>query len=219
MELTQQIGTLQDDVKLLKGEIKSILKEVRAALLNRDNPFTADAPPVFRAVARTEADEPAADGLTAMREELEPPRDLPQQPPAPAPVPSPQSPSAPAVEYAPAPAQLRPAQEAVEPPPAPQWSMLTVASLTAWAEDALAELGPKRFQIVLDLACFAELLSPSVRDVLGKLADLVPPREGEERPLHVNECLVVLRQLEAILQGEKITKLPRRRGQRHGRVR
>jgi hypothetical protein len=58
-----------------------------------------------------------------------------------------------------------------------------------------------------------------VRDVLGGLADLVPPREGEERPMHVNECLVVLRQLEAILQGEKITKLPRRRGQRHSRVR
>ncbi len=41
MELTNQVATLQDEVKLLKGEIKSILKEIRTAVLSRDNPFAA----------------------------------------------------------------------------------------------------------------------------------------------------------------------------------
>ncbi len=43
MELTEQLGTLQDEVKLLKGEIKAILKELRTAVLSSDNPFTMDA--------------------------------------------------------------------------------------------------------------------------------------------------------------------------------
>ena len=44
MEITHQIANLEDELKLLKGEIKSVLKEIRAALLNQDNPFTSNSP-------------------------------------------------------------------------------------------------------------------------------------------------------------------------------
>ena len=237
MELNQQVATLQDEVKLLKGEIKAILKEMRAALLNRDNPFTADAPPVFRPVARSgeeEADDEFSVRLAAIEAAQAPAQPVAQEAAAPHAPPLPDASPAPAPEaplsLAP-PAQLPVAQPAPaaqepaplyraepEPPAAPHWDLLTIASLTAWAEDALATLGPKRFQIVLELACFAELLPLEVRTVLAGLADLIPEQpQREERPLHINESLVVLRQLEAILQGEKVTKLPRRRGARRVR--
>jgi hypothetical protein len=211
MELNQQVATLQDEVKLLKGEIKAILKEVRAALLNRDNPFAADAPPVFRPVQRSSEPEPDAgpdtfEAQSPVVASAEAPSAIAESP-APAPIPLP-------VAQQPAQAAPQPAADA-EPP---RWNLLTVASLTAWAEDALQTLGRKRFQVVLELACFAELLTPDVRSVLAGLGELMPEEQDrEERPLHVNESLVVLRQLEAILQGEKVTKLPRRRGARRVR--
>jgi hypothetical protein len=223
MELTQQVATLQDEVKLLKGEIKAILKEMRAALLNRDNPFAADAPPVFRPVARSneeQADEAFNAGLAALEApplaQVEPAA---QQPIAPAPAAADPHQGPVLLPVAqPAPGAQEPLPAPVPEPAAPRWDLLTIASLTAWAEDALATLGPKRFQVVLELACFAELLTPDVRDVLAGLAELMPEQQKrDERPLHVNESLVVLRQLEAILQGEKVTKLPRRRGARRVR--
>ena len=96
--------------------------------------------------------------------------------------------------------------------------MLTIASLAAWSEDALRSLGPKRFQIVLELACFADLVTSDVKDTLSNMAELVPDQEADERPMNINDCLVVLHQLEAILQGDKVRNLPRRR-RRRSRIR
>lgn len=134
----------------------------------------------------------------------------------------------------PAKEQVRPAEEQVRPTeeqdePAleqrapvkerPSWSLSTIAGLAVWAEDALGTLGPRRFQFVLELATFAELLSSDARDVLASLMDTDTLSHEHDRPLNVNECLVVLRQLEAIVHGEKVIKLPRRRGIRHRRIR
>ena len=62
MEMNQQLSGVQDDLKLLKGEIKNILKELRGAILAEDNPFTKGAgTPTFGAVGRGEkadAEEP-----------------------------------------------------------------------------------------------------------------------------------------------------------------
>ena len=99
------------------------------------------------------------------------------------------------------------------------WSLPALAALAVWAEDALNTLGPRRFNFVLDLATFAELLSSEGREVLSGLIDVDMLSDEEDRPIHVNECLVVLRQLEAIVHGEKIVRLPRRRGVRHRRIR
>ena len=53
MEITAQIGALEDELKILKGEVKSILEEIRAALLDRDSPFGAEGGlPVFQPVQR-----------------------------------------------------------------------------------------------------------------------------------------------------------------------
>ena len=42
MELQAELTALQEEVGMLKGEIKAILQEVRVAILARENPFLAD---------------------------------------------------------------------------------------------------------------------------------------------------------------------------------
>lgn len=204
MEITSQIANLEDEIKLLKGEIKSVLKEIRAAVLSQDNPFGMNAmsltPP--GAVSAPAAPAPAQEARTQEQ-----------------PLPFPAAPAAEASQiFHEAPAPRRAAPEPARPQDEPEEdtrpTLLTIASLLGWVEDTLATLGPRRFRLTLELAYFAELLSPEVRDVLRDLAQLWPDATEPERPLSVNECLLVLRQLEAILQGEQVTRLPRRRNKR-----
>lgn len=262
MELTNQVATLQDEVKLLKGEIKSILKEIRAAVLSRDNPFVSDGPVSFSspqssapAAIETPAAPPPAEAV-AQAIDSQPVPPPPAAAPAAAPAPEP---PAPAPSFAPPPphvdapsppawrtvgatagqlaleeqpyeeAERVPlrvikggaprAAEAREPAGAGQsWNIMTIAGLAVWAEDALEALGPRRFQFVLQLATFGELIPEEAREVLNGLAGAAP-EEKNELPTNVNECLVVLRQLEAIVNGERLSQLPRLRGRRHRRVR
>jgi hypothetical protein len=231
MEITSQIANLEDEVKLLKGEIKSVLKEIRAAVLSQDNPFATNTVSLGSAgaIPPPAGEPPASRALPIVAEP--PPA---QQPPAPVPFPSThQAGDAQAqIETRREPPQIFHDDEtsrahgttepvraqserpnAGEPPdPSDQRpSLLTIASLLAWVEDTLVSLGPRRFRLTLELAYFAELLSPEVRDVLRDLPQLWPEADEPERPISVNECLLVLRQLEAILQGERVTRLPRRR--------
>lgn len=306
-ELTSQVKILEDEVALLKGEIKAILTEIRTAVLSRDNPFTAGGGGGFSDDQHASAATPQSPSAEPQALAPEPPAPTPgipdltislpmtdpqQQPPAvppwagaipsqqPAPAPfmpgPPQTPGAPApppvvqgpqvVINAPGATPSPPGAGAEAPPvtppsstesrsdPAPSdgepedeetsnepipirsnmaddveasepqrerpaWSLPALAGLAVWAEDSLASLGPRRFHFVLDLATFSGLLSPEAREVLSGLIDADSLSHEEERPLNVNECLVVLRQLDAIVHGEKIMKLPRRRGIRHRRVR
>ena len=213
MELNQTISELQEEMKLLKGEIKTVLKEIRTAVLNNDNPFTLDVS--SQAAPPQERPEPVPSGAEAAgpyfsvpaTPEAETP--APQEPAAPAPVPlRPQEPAPAAVEPAPA-------------PPAPagaDWSLLTVAGLMLWAEDAVATLGTERLRVVVELAAYAQLLPPGARDVLVRVAELAPKKEPSEEHASVIDCVVVLHQLEAILHGEHGMHLPRRREGRLNRV-
>ena len=239
MEMNQQVSTLQDEVRLLKGEIKSILKELRTAVLSRDNPFSADASlPAFRGVDRSEpagsdaaADKPnvplaAPEPPTAPPNPTPPPNVAPAGPmpgvapagPASPPDVAPADPLPPSggATAAPMPPSLRtasegaarpaltiirPLEEEDEGPPAQRWNLLTIASLAAWVEEAVETLGSKTFQTVLELSCFADILTPEMRNVLSSIGQVAPQPEEEGQPMNINECLVVLRQLEAILHG------------------
>lgn len=241
MELTQQVSTLQEELKLLKGEIKVILKEIRSAVLSRDNPFSVDAtPPPFRPVERSEAEDDASARLSALEEELRSsqppavPAAAPPPPPAPAAVPPPPpavaSETLPpaaghAPELAPVPIPIRPhdfqatdGEEQAEQPTKERWSLLTIAGLATWAEESLETLGPRRFKLMLELASFSDFISEEAKDALSGMAEFARERETDDRPMNVNDCMVVLRQLDAVLNGEKIRRLPQRRV-RHSRVR
>ena len=215
MEITSQIANLEDEIKLLKGEIKSVLKEIRAAVLSQDNPFGMNAISLTPPAASPAPAQPVPPPVLEATPQSSPPISFP-------------SPTRPEVaaerpqifheEPAPrrqAPEAARPREDAPDPADDDKRpSLLTIASLLGWVEDTLISLGPRRFRLTLELAYFAELLSPEVRDVLRDLPQLWPDATEPERPLSVNECLLVLRQLEAILQGEQVTRLPRRRARR-----
>ena len=68
MDLTNQVATLQDEVKLLKGEIKSVLKEIRTAVLSQDNPFSVNSgTSAFQAVNHSAGDESGDSGKKQMK--------------------------------------------------------------------------------------------------------------------------------------------------------
>lgn len=229
MEINAKIASLEDDIKVLKGEVKTILKEIRTALLSQSNPFAAGSGgPIFKPQERPTKPSDL-DSEPETEEEAETPAEaaapVPEEatpPPAVAPVPEEAAPP-PASRVAPPQAGAPiSAPQPLPAEPAPRWSLMTIASMAAWAEDAAATLGSQRLQIILDLAEFAGLVPEELKEALLRLTKLGKSKGagGEDGVASVNQSLVVLRQLEAILQGEDPDELSARRGaRRYGRIR
>lgn len=180
-QLESRVATLEDENKIVKGEVKQILTEIRTAILVRDNPFENDA--------------------VAMR-----PTPLPPQ--APAPVPEPHATSQPLPVQANEPVPLRPLPSAQAPAPVtmpvqieqPQWSLLTIAGLAAWGEEAARRLGNLRMEILLDLCEAAGHLSPEARAALSRMTELDLPEPAGQAS--TNETVAMLRQLDALINDE-----------------
>jgi hypothetical protein len=87
----------------------------------------------------------------------------------------------------------------------PRWSLLTIASLIAWAEDAVQALGTLRLEILMDLCEAAGHLSHEARVALSRVVELDVPPPAAPAP---NDTVVILRQLESLLQdGEAPVRL------------
>lgn len=230
MELNAKISSLEDEVKLLKGEVKLILSEIRTAVLGQTNPFAvsqalpidSESPgtrPAIRVVkvpteGEGEEAETPAEPVSSWNEEDEPlgeslaEAEAPEYPeyeqtPPPQPVEekrmkSGRTPAPARGEPSPLPRREVPAMEK-----APSWSLLKVAGLAVWAEEALKEVGPERLQTLLDLCEFAGYLPNSAKEALMRVMNLgIAIDERTETP-SVNECLVILYQLHALMQGEE----------------
>jgi hypothetical protein len=226
MEITAQIAALEEEVKLLKGEIKTILEEIRTSVLARDNPFaTQGGLPVFQPIGRSDAASepypapeetprgPSRAPATASEVEdplphvlrVEPPsappetRDGPESAPLPAMTGSgPDITSLPAIAEAAVPRA---------------WSVSTIAGLIAWVDETTARLGTTHLQMILDLAPFAGLIPPEAEEALLKVVKLASSRK-DSATVSVNDTLVALRQLEAIFEGaesDEMSFLRRRR--------
>jgi hypothetical protein len=189
-----------------------VLREIRTAVLNNDNPFTLDASAVLVPPAppreREAAEPPEAEDRSGITFSV--PASPQEDEPAPEPTP---------IRPSPAPRAQQPAAPPQPAPPIPaeapahggrDWNLLTVAGLMLWAEDAAATLGADRLRMVLELASFAELVPPDARDVLVRAAQLATRKDPPQEPASVIDCVVVLHQLEAVLHGEMRTRLPRR---------
>jgi hypothetical protein len=245
MEITAQIAALEEEVKLLKGEIKTILEEIRTSVLARDNPFEAGGSlrifqPIERSGATGEPPEEALPGpapVTADQAEDTPPGVMPAEPttapPAawegPSAMPRPDMAAGAPQVAAPAPIAGAGSQAAPETPmatgnprvmptpPAPEaparWSVSTIASLVAWVDETTSRLDTTHLHIVLDLARFAGLLPQEAEEALIKVIKLASSRK-DSAGVSVNDTLVALRQLEAIVQepgSDELTVLRRRR--------
>ena len=214
MEITAQIAALEEEVKLLKGEIKSILEEIRTSVLARDNPFALQGGlPVFQPIERSEPT-----GKPPPEPEEEAPADVVRAPATASEAEDP-LPHVLRVEPAAAPPETRdvpeiaplPVMAGVSPEVAPlpaiaevavpqAWSVSTIAGLIAWVDETASRLGTTHLQMILDLARFAGLIPQEAEEALLKVIKLASSRK-DSATVSVNDTLVALRQLEAIFQG------------------
>lgn len=186
MELNHRLQVLEGEMKIVKGEIKEILAEIRAAILNRDNPFVREG--ALAAIEKAPSPANAAPTETP----------APTTPPDPAPVPA----AEPTHEAPPAP-RLRVVPEPEPEPPAsrePHWSLLTISHLAIWVEDAVHRLGPRRVRTMLELCEIGGQIGPETKAALLRIIEADAPEPA--RTPAVNEWLLALRELEALLHDE-----------------
>lgn len=203
-QLESRVATLEDEGKIVKGEVKQILTEIRTAILVRENPFEAEAA-FGRGAAALVAGISAP--TIAPASEPHPPEPAQARKPTPQPEASEETddePEPPAREPSREPIMLRP-QPTPAPSPAPEepqpsWSLLTIAGLSAWAEEAMRRVGPLRLEILLDLCEAAGHLTPQARQALARVTELELP-EPDGAP-STNETVVLLRQLDALVNDD-----------------
>ncbi|MBI5284805.1 MAG: hypothetical protein HY874_06890 [Chloroflexi bacterium] len=211
-QLESRVATLEDEGKIVKGEVKQVLTEIRSAILVRDNPFESDAALGRGPAPALLSELPNASPPPAPR--IEPVALLPHaHEPVHAPkvsVPDPEPDLGPDLtdeEPVKEPVMLRPQPVQPAPPPRapepqqPQWSLLTIAGLSAWADEAMRRLGSLRLEILLDLCEAAGHLTPETRVALARVTELDIP-EPEHTP-STNETVVILRQLDALVNDDE----------------
>ena len=200
-QLESRVATLEDEGKIVKGEVKQILTEIRTSILGRENPFEVEAAfgranaALIAGIAQTTAPTPTPEPAPP-RPEPEPVR---ARQPEPEPIDEDDEPAPPAREPAKEPIMLRPQPMPAPPPeePQPNWSLLTIAGLSAWAEEAMRRVGPLRLEILLDLCEAAGHLTPQARTALSRVTELDLPEPAEVPS--TNETVVLLRQLDALV--------------------
>jgi hypothetical protein len=206
-QLESRVATLEDEGKIVKGEVKQMLTEIRNVILGRDNPFENESTFGSRAPAMTTIVSHTREQAPVPEPKPEPkPEPVAEEEPEPEPEPEPEiEEPAPRAEPVKEPVMLRPQPV---PPPAPspepqqpQWSLLTIAGLSAWAEEAVRRLGSLRLEILLDLCEAAGHLTPEARVALARVTELDLP-EPEQVP-STNETVVILRQLDALVNDEQ----------------
>lgn len=217
--LSSKVAAIEDEMRIIKGEVKQVLTEIRSAILVQDNPFEeASNKPRAVQIVPAMAEEPARVEIV-----------MPQMEPQPAVIatavphpddPTPVASASPASQHvAAAPVRQEPTsqtsapgsahQQAAAPmhAPSPRWSLLTVASLAAWAEEALQKVGSKRLAMLLDLCEVSGYLTPDARQALARVGDLDTPEPAQ--PASPMDVTLLLRQLDALLQGEPSDLGPR----------
>ena len=197
MELQARVTALEEEVGILKGEIKAILQEVRVAVLARQNPFMDHA-------GDPSASAPAVNVFTEI-----PAASI--EPVAPLPPPTPLRPVA------------RP-EDPVEalwmPEPDPQSSAhssmsqqgtrpLDLAALLTWVQDVSERFSEADFAILLSIGAYGGMIDDDLKDTLLELAQNLPSDETHRATLP--EFTLALQQLEALRDSAPARKPDARR--------
>jgi hypothetical protein len=189
MELGSKLTALEEEIAVLKGEIKTILLEVRTAILARENPFAPD----YEAVTVTA---PVSEPRQPVVEPEVPPKvvqlhALPESETNPEPYS--QRPAAVETDAArPAPAAARPAGR--------RWSVGALATLMAWTQDVTSRMDANDLDIVLSMARYGGLIEPELEATLTKLAAPLFPAHPTRRRTGVSDYLLALRELSALIE-------------------
>lgn len=187
MDLTAKVAALEEEVNVLKGEIKLILQELRTAILARENPFT---------MATTESLALPA----SLREERGPSIDRGAAPPAPVAEVVPVLPPEPAVVK---PAPLRMEAKAPAAPVSfetPRLDVPRLAALVSWTQETARSLSVADLSIVLSLARYGGLIEADLEATLAKIGKNVNGQTTARAG--IGDLLLALRQFEALIGDE-----------------
>jgi hypothetical protein len=180
MELQAKLTALEEEVGILKVEIKSILQEVRVAVLARQNPFLAD--DSDRLVAASAAS-PA------------PPQTTPGQPVTLEALPV----AAPAnlrVLNLPAVSPITSPSEAPEEPTPDARRPLDLAALLDWLQETATAFSQPEMVMLLTIASYGGLVDDGLKDALIELSQQIARDPGT--PASVSDFSLALQKLQAI---------------------
>jgi len=188
MAVEEKIAQLENEIKVLKNEVQAVLLDLRDKYLEAENPFNEQSPPT-----------PVATQQIVIGRESNP---LPPPPPVAAPeqvvadVPrqdGDQDEEEPVERLEPqevrvahrgsakrAPPETAFRREPIMEPPAAtsSLSLLTVSALVHWMEKSVKRLGRPRTETIIDVSEMMGLLSPQLKQLLGKLINIQPDSAG-----------------------------------------
>jgi hypothetical protein len=211
-DLDPRVRQLEEDVAILKGEVKSVLMEVRTTLLSQSNPFS-------NAGIAAAAPTVVAQQLPAPQPQYQPA----QQPQAPAPSTYQESTHheqqsqilngndflAPVAQ--PERQQLAP-QQPVPLPVAPRrsWELNTLAMLLAWCQSNMVRLSDKEMSSLLSLARYGGVVDDELATILLDISGSFD--EGKTgRAATVSEYLLALHELHSVIKQEEEPATPQLR--------
>ena len=211
MDLTAQVNGLEEEVNLLKGEIKTILQEVRTAVLSQENPFALNGGDVSTgtivrvevpAAERAAPDAESGDASNVVKlREASSSNEAPMQPPA--------GYGAWAREM---PSKPDPARDDHSQNDAPgRWSIHSLAALMAWTRESAQRFNATDLGLILALARYGRLIDKDLEGTLTNLAEVMAPEEAPPTATST-DFLLALRQLDALLDEATATaEAPARR--------
>ncbi len=202
MELGSKVTALEEEIGVLKGEIKTILQEVRTAVLARQNPFSVDYSENLPVPALAQVPPPSAEPPTAA--ETPPSEALPSE--VPSNVVQLKSAAGVALQEIPpaTPFQGRDETDAPhainrDPQARQRWSVGSLATLIAWTQETADRMDASDLDIVLSLARYGGLIDEELESTLTKLSAPLFQDDSQPRPSGVTNYLLALRELSALI--------------------
>ena len=195
MELGSKVTALEEEIAILKGEIKTILQEVRTAVLARENPFAADAHENLHIPLM-----PVQPAVTEASPEPEAPPQVIKLPKMPEPQPDLNSAATTHDPFV-----GRDETDAARPSPESsranrRWSLGSLATLIVWTQETAAEMDASDLDIVLSLARYGGLIDEELEATLTKLAAPLMAQNAMPRQPGVTNYLVALRELAVLIE-------------------
>jgi hypothetical protein len=205
-DLEPRVRQVEEDVAILKGEVKSVLMEVRTTLLSQNNPFTS---PALTATAL-----PAPVFAPALEPAHAP------QPPAPFVQKEPTTNDKPpqfenrndTTQFAAPGEPLYAPQQPVPLPVAPRrsWELNTLAMLLAWCQGNMVRLSEKEMTSLLSLARYGGLVDEELAGILLDISTSFDDGNAG-RAATVSEYLLALHELHTVIKEEEAPAVPRLR--------
>ncbi len=157
MEGSDKVRELEEELKLLKAEVKNVLLDLREVVLARSNPLAGD---LVGNGASDGAEASAAAGEEGPR----------------ASAPTPQAEEGRPLRWEEG--QAGPKGTSIPPRGEPQWPAGSEGDMVAWVMKALDRLGPRQVEHLLAMYRLLKPLPPNVGRALGHLQELVRTSEG-----------------------------------------